>query len=74
VTERQRTAPSEGLRITALAPADAARVLSAASGRRITEAQIREGAERGGFLRADGVLSLLDYTAYLVEEMAGGSD
>ena len=74
MTEKQRSAPSEGLRITALAPADAARVLSAASGRRITEAQVREVAERGQLLRADGTLGLLDYTAYLVEEMAGGSD
>ena len=65
---------AEGLRITALAPADAARVLSAASGRRVTEEQIREVADRGGLLRADGTFSLLEYAAYLVEEMAGGSD
>lgn len=54
--------------------ADAARVLSAASGRRVTEAQVRELAERGQLLRADGTISLLEYTAHLVREMANGSD
>jgi hypothetical protein len=64
----------ETLRITALAVADAARVLSAASGRRVTEEQVREVAERGNLLRADGTISLLAYTAYLVREMAHGND
>ena len=67
--------PAEGgLRITAISVADAARVLSAASGRRVTEAQVREVAERGELLRPDGTLSLLEYTACLVREMAHGSD
>ncbi len=74
MTNKTGKAASEGLRITALTPADAARVLSAASGRRVTEEQVHEVAERGGLLRADGTLSLLEYTAYLVEEMANGSD
>jgi len=74
MTTRTANPAQDGLRITALVPADAARVLSAASGRRITEAQIREVAERGQLLRADGTLNLLDYPAYLVEEMASGSD
>ena len=74
MTTKTANPAQDGLRITALAPADAARVLSAASGRRVTEEQVREVADRGGLLRADGTLSLLEYTAYLVEEMAGGSD
>lgn len=64
----------ESLRITSMSVADAARVLSAASGRRVTEAQVRELAERGQLLRADGTISLLEYTAHLVREMANGSD
>ena len=74
MTAKTASPAHDGLRITAISTADAARVLSAASGRRITEEQIREVAERGGLLRADGTLSLLEYTAYLVKEMAGGSD
>ncbi|NLX57706.1 MAG: hypothetical protein GXY74_01300 [Phycisphaerae bacterium] len=70
----QSDVSQETLRITAIAVADAARVLSAASGRRVTEEQVREVAERGGLARADGTISLLEYTAYLVGEMANGSD
>ena len=70
----QSDVSQETLRITAISVADAARVLSAASGRRVTEEQVREVAERGGLARADGTISLLEYTAYLVKEMAGGSD
>ena len=70
----QSDVSQETLRITAISVADAARVLSAASGRRVTEEQVREVAERGGLARADGTISLLDYTAYLVGEMANGSD
>jgi hypothetical protein len=74
VATGQSDVSQETLRITAIAVADAARVLSAASGRRVTEEQVREVAERGGLLRADGTISLLEYTAYLVREMANGSD
>jgi len=74
MTSKTVNPAQDGLRITALTPADAARVLSAASGRRVTEAQVREVAERGGLLRGDGTLSLLEYTAHLVREMANGSD
>jgi hypothetical protein len=74
VATGQSDVSQETLRITAISVADAARVLSAASGRRVTESQVREVAERGGLARADGTISLLDYTAYLVGEMANGSD
>jgi len=74
MTASPANAAPEGLRITAISVADVARVLSAASGRRVTESQVREVAERGQLLRADGTISLLEYAAYLVEEMAGGSD
>ncbi|HUW34140.1 MAG TPA: hypothetical protein VM223_21240 [Planctomycetota bacterium] len=62
--------PSKPLKITALSIAEAAKVLSSASGRQITDEQIREIAEQGELLRPDGTISLLDYTAFLIEEYA----
>lgn len=66
--------PSTPLKITAIPIADAARVLSSASGRDVTEAQVREVAERGELVRADGTISLLEYAAFLVRELAHGAD
>lgn len=60
------------LQITAIPVADAARVLASAYGRRVTEEQVRAVAEAGGLVRADGTINLLEYTAYLVKEMAHG--
>ena len=62
--------PSKPLKITALSTAEVAKVLSSASGRQITEEQVREIAEQGELLRPDGTISLLDYTAFLIEEYA----
>jgi len=70
--------PQEGghvagpLKITAISVADAARILSAAYGRRISAEMVREIAERGSLLRPDGTFNLLHYAAWLVKEMAGG--
>ena len=69
-----QTGPTKSLKITALSIADAAKLLSSASGRSITEEQVREVAERAGMVRADGTISLVEYTAYLVRELAHGSD
>ena len=60
------------LQITAISVADAAKVLASAYGRRVTEEQVREIAERGGLIRADDTINLLEYVAYLVKEMAHG--
>jgi hypothetical protein len=49
-------------RITALTPAQAARILAAAGKRRITEAMVK----------ADGTLNLVHYTAWLAREAAHG--
>jgi len=62
------------LKITALPLAQAAKALSSAYGRRITEDQVREVAERGGLVRAGGTINLVEYAAYLVREMAHGTD
>ena len=73
VAESQETTPS--LRITAVPVADLARVLAAAYGRRVDEAQVRQVAEAGGLIRADGTVNLIEYVAYLAEEVTGaGSD
>lgn len=62
------------LRITSLSVADVARILAAAYRRRISEDQVREVAEAAGLIRPDGTINLLEYTAYLVEELGHGSD
>ena len=61
-------------KMTALTPAQAARILSAAYRRRITEEQVREVAEDGQLLRADGTFSLIEYVAYLAGEVVSARD
>jgi len=70
----QRHDTPKSLKITAIPVADAARVLASAYKRRVTEEQVRQIAERGGLIRADGTINLLEYVAYLVRELAHGSD
>ena len=65
---------AETPKMTALTPAQAARILSAAYRRRITEEQVREVAEDGQLLRADGTFSLIEYVAYLAGEVVGARD
>ena len=66
--------PQKPLKITALTVAETARVLASAYGRRVTEEQVREVAEKGGLIRPDGTINLLEYTAFLVRELAHGTD
>jgi hypothetical protein len=61
--------PTPGLKLTALTPADAAKALSAALGRRVTESQVRAVAQAGDLLRPDDTLNLLDYVAFLISEV-----
>ena len=65
---------TETPKMTALTPAQAARILSAAYRRRITEEQVREVAEDGQLLRADGTFSLIEYVAYLAGEVVSARD
>ncbi len=65
---------AETPKMTALTPAQAARILSAAYRRRITEEQVREVAENSRLLRADGTFSLIEYVAYLAGEVARARD
>jgi len=62
----------ESLKITALTPAQAAKILASAYRRRVTVEQIRKVVEAGGLARADGTFSLIEYVAYLAEEVTGG--
>ena len=57
---------------TALALADAARILSAAGGQPITAAMLGEDVLAGAPTNADGSLNLVRYAAWLVKEMGRG--
>ena len=63
---------AESPKITALTPAQAAKVLSAAGGRRITEDMLLADIDAGAPANADGTINLVHYTAWLVREAAGG--
>ena len=72
-------APPAALRLTAMDAATAARALSAAFRRLVTEDQVRRVVEDGGLARADGTFSLIDYVAFLAggdgeAEVADGRD
>ena len=63
---------AETPRITALTPAQAAKILAAAGNRRITEAMVRADIEAGAPTNADGTLNLVHYTAWLAREASHG--
>ena len=63
---------AESLKITALTPAQAAKILASAYRRRVTVEQVREVVEAGGLARADGTFSLIEYVAYLAGEVTSG--
>ena len=59
---------------TALSVADAARVLSAAGGQPVTAEMLERDVDAGAPTNPDGTISLVSYAAWLVREMAIGSD
>ena len=63
---------AESPKITALTVAQAAKVLSAAGGRRITEEVLRADIDAGAPANPEGTINLVHYTAWLVREVAGG--
>jgi hypothetical protein len=63
---------AETPKITALTPAQAAKILAAAGSRRITEAMVRADIDAGAPTNADGTVNLVHYAAWLVREVAGG--
>lgn len=58
----------------ALAVEDAARLLSAAGGQRITAEMIAADVAAGAPTNADGTINLVHYAAWLTREMATGGD
>ncbi|HOI55425.1 MAG TPA: hypothetical protein PLP01_09275 [Phycisphaerae bacterium] len=63
---------AETPRITALTPAQAAKILAAAGNRRITEAMVRADIKAGAPTNADGTVNLVHYAAWLAREAAHG--
>ncbi len=63
---------AESLKITALTPDQAAKILASACRRRVTAEQVRQVAEEAEIIRADGTFSLIEYVAYLAGEMTSG--
>ena len=57
-------------RITALTPAQAARILAAAGQRRITEAMVKADVDAGAPTNADGTLNLIHYAAWMARQVA----
>jgi len=66
----QRARPA--LSPQALSLFDAAKVLSKAGGRAVTEEMLRDHVTAGAPTNADGTLNLVHYAAWLVREMAHG--
>ena len=66
------SAGSEGLDPAALRAEDAARVLSRASGARVTADMLEADIEAGAPTNADGTVNLVHYAAWLVREMSAG--
>jgi len=58
----------------AMPVADAARMLSRAGGRRVSEAMLRADIDAGAPTNPDGTVNLVHYAAWLVKEMAGRGD
>ncbi|MCC7193496.1 MAG: hypothetical protein IT444_12010 [Phycisphaeraceae bacterium] len=59
-------------RMTALTPAQAAKILATAGSRRITEKMVRTDIEAGAPANIDGTVNLIHYAAWLAREAAHG--
>ncbi len=59
---------------TAIAVADAARLLSAASGYSVTPEQIQADIDAGAPTNLDGTINLVRYAGWLVKEMSARGD
>lgn len=61
------------VKMTAISVDDLSRILSSAPGCTVTAEQLRAIAQQAGILNGDTV-NLIEYTAYLAKEVAGGAD
>ena len=64
--------PAGGLNPNAMSVVNAARLLSKASGERVTEEMIRADLAAGAPVNTDGTINLVHYAAWLVKERTGG--
>ena len=62
--------PTNQLDPTALTPENLAKLLSVSAKRLITTQQVTEIAEAGNLLSTDGLINLIQYTAYLIGEQS----
>jgi hypothetical protein len=62
------------IKITALTPEELAKLLSQASRRSISGQDVLAIAQSAGIIAPDGMINLIDYTAFLAQEVAGGAD
>jgi len=58
------------LQPTAVSVEDAARILTASGGRPVTREMIEADVQDGAPVNPDGTVNLIQYTAWLVKEMA----
>ena len=65
---------TEPIKITALKPEELAKLLSQASRRVISGQDVLAIAETAQIIAPDGTINLIDYTAFLAQEVAGGAD
>jgi hypothetical protein len=69
------TAPTEKTaRITALPLEDLARLLAGVYAGKVTVEHVRQVAEEADILRPDGTVNLLEYVAFIIQEMGHGRD
>ena len=68
------TQAPRGMSPTAIAVADAARLLSAAGGHPVTPEQIQTDLDAGAPVNGDGTINLVHYAAWLVKERSTRGD
>jgi len=64
----------ERLKLTALTADELAKLLSQASRRAVSGQDVLAIAQMAGIVASDGTINLIEYTAFLVQEVFGGSD
>lgn len=62
------------IKITALTADELAKLLSQASRKALSGQDVLAIAEMAGIVAPDGTINLIDYTAFLAQEAAGGAD
>ena len=72
MAEEADKSPVSGLNPSALAVADAARLLSRVSGQSISESMLNNDIALGAPTNANGTINLIHYAAWLAKEMASG--